>query len=325
MPEIQIVSPVDNTIYRIEPGTAGTGAQMPVIQAEARFSGLTPDPTSSTVFTWVVKVKFQCQDCTNGRDKEIKDEFQLTSIGGLCPITFPHVRGGDLTISVGADLPTGCYEKITKGLKIQGVNPPRNEINVACGVAALQKIACQESGRRQFDAAAETGVSDCPLFSGDGLGGVGLMQVTNPAPTEDDHWDWRANISHGTQIFNSKRPTASQYPAAVRGSAAFRQLVQRFNIGRNPPVTIVVPDFTPAQLELDMIRGYNGWAGHDAFGHVLHEFRVPLDAQGNLQVNVDAANRGVIVWEQVPAQDRPHGAGTWGDPNYVANVQRQIP
>jgi hypothetical protein len=322
MPEIQIVSPADNTIYRIEPGTAGTGAQMPVIQAEARFSGVTPDPTSSTTFTWVVKIQFQCSDCTNGLDKEINDEFRVTSMGGRCPITFPHVRGGALTITVGADLPMGCYEKITKGLKIQGVNPPRAEVNSACGLMALQKIVLHESRRRQFDAAAETGVADCPLFSGDGAGGVGLMQITSPAPTEDDHWNWLANVNHGRQIFNGKQATARQYPAAVRGANAFQQLVQRFNVGRNPPVVIVLPDFTPAQLELDTIRGYNGWAGRDAFGNHLHEFRVPLDAQGNLRVTVDAANRGIIAWEQVPAADRPQNTG---DPNYVANVQRQIP
>ena len=325
MTGLQILSPADNTAFRIDPGTAATGAQMPVIVAEAAITGMTPDPTPNTTFTWVVKIHFQCSDCSSGSDKEIDDEFRITSVGGRCPITFPHVRGGDLTITVSADLATGCYEKISKGLKIQGMNPPRHEINVACGVVALQKICCQESGRRQFDAVPETGVADCPLFSGDRQGGVGLMQITNPAPTDDDHWDWRANIVHGTQIFDSKRPTASQYPAAVRGSAAFGQLVQRFNAGRNPPVNVVLPDFTPQQLELDMIRGYNGWAGRDAFGHALHEFRVPVDAQGNLQVNLDGGNRGVIAWEQVPAGDRPHGPGSWGDPNYVANVQEQIP
>ena len=322
---ITIISPADNTCFRIEPGTAATGAQMPVIMAEAGITGVTPDPSSSTRFTWLVKIHFQCADCSNGLDKKITDELRLTSIGGKCAITFPHVRGGDLTISVSADLATGCYEKISKGLKVQGVNPVRQEINAACGVVALQKICCQESRGRQFDAAAETGVSDCPLFSGDRLGGVGLMQITNPAPTDDDHWDWRANIRHGAQIFNSRRAAASRYAAAVRGSAEFRELVRRFNAGRNPPVDVVLPDFTPAQLELDMIRGYNGWAGRDAFDNVLHEFRVPLDAQGNLQVNVDAANRGVIVWEQVPAADRPCGRDSWGDPNYVANVQGQIP
>ncbi|MGB0013325.1 MAG: hypothetical protein WBQ03_17070 [Candidatus Sulfotelmatobacter sp.] len=148
---------------------------MPVIMAEAGIVGLTPDPSSSTRFTWLVKIHFQCSDCGNGLDKEITDEFELTSVGGKCAIAFPHVRGGDLTITVSADLETGYYEKISKGLKIRGVNPAQQEINAACGVVALQKICCQESGRRQFDAVAETGVADCPLFSGDGLGGVGSL------------------------------------------------------------------------------------------------------------------------------------------------------
>ena len=325
MTGIRIISPADDTSFRIEPGTAATGPQMPVIKAEAGITGMTPDSSSSIRFTWLVKIHFQCSDCSNGLDKEITDEFRLTSVGGKCAITFPRVRGGDLTITVSADLASGCYEKISKGLKIRGVNPARHEINAACELEALQKICCQESRRRQFDAPAETGAADCLLFSEDGLGGVGLMQITNPAPTDDDHWDWRANISHGVQIFNSKRATASRYPAKVRDSAEFRELVQRFNAGRNPPVNVVLLDFTPAQLELDTIRGYNGWAGRDAFGQVLHEFRVPLDAQGDLQVNVDADNRGMIVWQQVPAADRPHGPGSWGDSNYVANVQRQVP
>jgi hypothetical protein len=47
-----------------------------------------------------------------------------------------------------------------------------------------------------------------------------------------------------------------------------------------------------------------------------------LNAAGNLQVTVDAANRGAIAWERVPAADRPQ---TSGDPNYVNNVLRQVP
>ena len=175
---------------------------------------------------------------------------------------------------------------------------------------------------RQFDAAADAGVSDCPLFSGDRLGGVGLFQITNPAPTPDDHWDWRANLNHGLQILAQKRAVARAYPARVRNSAAFQALVQRFNVGRTPPAVIVLPDFTPQQLELDTTRGYNGFAGADAFGNVLHEFRVPLDAAGNLQVTVGPDNRGVIAWQQVPGADRPQNTG---DPNYVNNVLGQRP
>ena len=45
MAEFELVSPADNTVFNIDPGAAATGPQMPVIQAEARFNGLVPDPT----------------------------------------------------------------------------------------------------------------------------------------------------------------------------------------------------------------------------------------------------------------------------------------
>jgi len=295
---------------------------MPVIQAEVRFNGLNPDPTSTATFQWMVSIKFQCSECTNGRAKEINDEFRFTTVGGKTTINFPRVRGGQLTIAVAVDLPTRCYGIESKGLRIRGVNPSRGEVNVACGSLIVQKMVMQESGRRQFDAARDAGISECPLFSGDHLGGVGLLQITNPSPTSEDHWDWRANINHGLQILAQKRAGARGYPAQVRNSAQFLAIVQRFNAGRNPPVVIVLPDFTAAQLELDTTRGYNGWAGRDAFGNNLHEFRVPLDAASNLQVNVGPDNRGVIDWQQVPGADRPQNTG---DPNYVASVQAQRP
>ncbi len=322
MASLEIVSPADNTTFDIDPGTAPTGPQMPVIHAEARFTGITPDPTPTATFRWTISIKFQCSDCANGRAKEINDEFQLTSVGGRCDINFPRIRGGAVTITVGCDLPAMCYEKATNGLRMRGVNPSRAEANIACGSLMVQKMILQESGRRQFDAAKDGGTSNCPLFSGDRQGGVGLLQITNPAPTPEDHWDWRENINHGLRILNQKRATARGYPAVVRNSALFLALVQRFNAGRNPPANIVLPDFTADQLELDATRGYNGWAGHDAFGNNLHEFRVPVDAAGNLQVNVGADNRGILAWQQVPAADRPQNTG---DPNYVNNVVGQRP
>jgi hypothetical protein len=322
MAEIQIISPADNSIFRIQAGTAATGAQMPLIQAQAQIVGVAPDPTLTTTFTWVVNIRFRCVDCAHGPPREINDEFQLSSLGGTCPIAFPRVRGGDLTVSVSANLSAGRLEQTTRGMRIQGVNPQRTLVNAACGTVALQKIVLHESQRRQFDAVAETGISECPLFSGDGLGGVGLLQITSPPPTDDDHWNWLENIVHGRRIFHDKQALARQYPTTVRISAAFRQLVERFNSSRTPAAVIVLPDFTAAQLNLDTIRGYNGWAGHDLFGNHLHEFRVPVDIKGNLQVSVGAGNRGVIAWQRVPAADRPQDSG---DPDYVNHVQSQVP
>lgn len=75
------------------------------------------------------------------------------------------------------------------------------------------------------------------------------------------------------------------------------------------------------QLRLDMIRGFNGFAGTDSFGNVLHEFRVPLDAAGNLiAAEQQGGKTAIVAWEQVPAADRPQRVG---DPSYVANVTRQ--
>jgi hypothetical protein len=322
MAELQFVSPVDGTTFDIAPGTAATGPQMPVIQAEVRFNGLSPDPTATATFQWLVSIEFQCSDCRNGPARKISDQFGFTTIGGIANINFPRVRGGQLTIAVSVDLPAQSFSTQTNEIHVRGVNPPVDEINAACGNRIVAQMVMHESGGRQFNAPRDGGVSECPLFSGDRLGGVGLFQITNPPPTPEDHWDWRANINHGLQILGQKKTSAANYPARVRNSPAFQALVQRFNAGSTPPAEIVLPDFIQEQLDLDSVRGYNGWAGHDAFGNLLHEFRVSLDDAGNLIVNVGPDNRGVIQWEQVPGADRPQNTG---DPNYVAHVLAQTP
>lgn len=322
MAELQFISPADGTTFDIAPGTAATGSQMPTIQAEVQFSGLDPDPTATATFQWTVSINFQCSDCRNGRAREINDQFGFTTIGGKATINFPRIRGGRLTIAVSVNLPAQSFNATTNELHIRGVNPPHDEVGAACGSVIVQQMVMHESGSRQFNAPRDGGVSECPLFSGDRLGGVGMFQITNPPPTPEDHWNWLANINHGLQIFAQKRTSAANYPARVRNSSAFQALVQRFNAGRSTPAEIVLPDFIQEQLDLDTVRGYNGWAGHDAFGNVLHEFRVPLDDAGNLVVDVGPDNRGVIEWEQVPGADRPQNTG---DPNYVAHVRAQQP
>jgi hypothetical protein len=254
------------------------------------------------------------------------------TVGGKLTVTFPAVRGGVLSVKAEAVIGTQHLNVISHGVRIIGTNPPLGTLHAAFPHDSLRRIARHESGCRQFDAAANGGTSGCPLFSSDGLGGVGIMQITNPRPSDDEVWSWQANVQRGVQIFNGKRGIATRYPAQVRQSHRFQQLVVSFNADRAahqlPPLQVTLPDFTstgfgvaPAnlgQVELDMIRGFNGWAGRDAFGFVLHEFRVQLDAQGRLIVDViPNTARGNALWEQVPARDRPQ---TTGDPNYVQRV-----
>jgi hypothetical protein len=330
-PSIEIISPTNDRNFDITTGSMATGPQMPSFSAEARILGITPDPTPTTQFTWTVEIKFQTSDCQPNvrRPVTINDQFELLSVGGRINIAFPRVRGGQLTLTVSTVLPTGKIEAMTSGLRIRGINPMRAELNGALPTLTLQRIAAHESTQRQFRADRNGGIGNCPLMSADRAGGVGLFQITNPAPTEDEHWDWLANIRRGIAIFNEKQRIARNYPAQVRRSQGFGDLVRRYNLA-NPPTadspTISVdllPDFDANQLELDSIRGYNGWAGRDLFRLPLHEFRVPVDPDGNLVVNTDMTT-GIqsIVWERVPAADRPQNTG---DPNYVDHVLAQIP
>jgi len=178
---------------------------------------------------------------------------------------------------------------------------------------------------RQFNTSGGQSTSPCPLFSSDNLGGVGMMQITYPQPTDDDVWSWIANMTKGKQILAEKKAIAKGYPQQVRNSLGFKKLVTDYNTARKAAnkneLTISLPDYTDDQLTKDALRGYNGWAGQDAFNLLLHEFRVKLDSNGNLVVTEQPGGAaGTCEWEQVPASDRPSS----GDPDYVNHVLKQV-
>ena len=162
------------------------------------------------------------------------------------------------------------------------------------------------------------------------------MQV--PDPTPDHIWNWRLNVAKGIELFNERVAAAGEYPSRVKNSEGFRNLVEQFNQRRQQqgldPIQVVLPDFTtgnfdddPQQLELDAIRGYNGWEGSDRFGFEMHEFRVAVDVvDGGEVLRVTDINEqtliGEAVWEQVPVEDRLQNRG---EPNYVNSVRAFAP
>jgi glycosyltransferase involved in cell wall biosynthesis len=329
--KLVIDSPAPNTTFAITDAPA-----MPQIVARARVTGITPDPTPTTQFKWTVQIRYNARTCSHGPQRSINPpDIVQTVMGGQFTPTFPTIRGGALTLIVSATVNGKTLTASTSGLVIQGTNPLRTAIRAALPNDTLGRIACQESGMRQFVTGVDGGVGRCPTWSADNLGGVGIMQITVPAPTDDQVWNWRSNLAAGIQELNQKVTTARQYPGQVRNSSGFRQMVTAFNLHRQqqglPPLQrIDLPDFTSGdfnnnlqQLELDAIRGFNGWAGHDAFGFHLHEFRVAVDANGFLQVTVaPGATTGTAQWVRVPAADRPQNVG---DPNYVAHVLSRSP
>lgn len=308
--------------------------EMPRISFRCNVFGADPATVARTTFHWELRINFDASHCPRGPSRQINMTHHQAVLGdNLIPV-FPTFRGGNLTASVRATIRGRLRTVRLSHVQIAGTNPSRADLFAALPHDTLRRICLQESGGgRQFAARPDGGVSGCPLWSGDGLGGVGLFQITNPRPSDDEVWNWRANVAGGIGIFNSKVGLARAYPERVRRSAGFRRLVDAFNAHRRhthaePPLTITLPDFstgdliTTCQLELDAIRGFNGWAGNDGLGHELHEFRVARDNHGRLRVqNIDEQHRtGTAVWERVPVADRPQ---TTGDPDYVAHVLGQ--
>ena len=293
-------------------------AVMPTITVTATLSGVVLDPRSPPVYTWNATLAFNGSVTPHGAGRTTTHRPIVPQIGprNTFAIAFSEVRGGVLTVSVSVRVGANSSTAQSTGLTIIGTNPTPAAIKTKANAIGANKVRFrkqmrQESSLHQFTA------SGWPLYSGDNLGGVGLCQITNPAPTADQTWDWKANVDAGWSLYLEKERIASRYPAHVRATT-LPALVSAWNNSRRPaaPIAVTLPDYTADQLELDTIRGFNGFAGG------LHEFRVRRDTTPDrlLVVTLDASGtRGTAEWERVPVAER----GASGDPNYVNNVDAQ--
>ncbi len=300
--------------------------QMPTVTATATGVG-----AGIGSVAWEVGVSFLANDCPPSGPPTLRTdlEFEVPSTSATVDIDFPsEIRGGVLNVSARATV-GGCDLVASNGAGVLGTNPDRTDVVAALAHNALRAIACWQSGQRQFDAPPDGGRGFCPLFRSGGRTGVmGLRD-----PTDEEVWNWRANVSKGAAIFEKLVAAAAGYPQRVAATARFSDLVSRFNDQRIAqglvPLAIGVPGFTNGnfdddlhQLELDAIRGYDGWHGQDEFGLELHEFRIGVDGVGDeASIRVadvdELAATGSATWERVPLSDRPAGVG---DPIYVDNV-----
>jgi len=310
---------------------------MPSITATATLQNITPDPKIPLQFQWNVTLTFTGANCSHSQNRVISHTpITANTVVNTFPIRFTQIRGGDLSVSVAVRVGAVNLTAQSTGLKIVGTNPTVASLaSAAPANDAFRKLLRLESGLRQFLAPA------CPLFSADNLGGVGLCQLTSPAPTDDQVWSWKANLSGGVSLWNGKESVARAYPGQVRGSPAYQALMKAYNDQRaatakaaappgapppvTPPITVNLPDYTADQLQRDTLRGFNGYAGG------LHEYRVKVDANGLLVVTIAAgAAVGTAEWEELSAADRIafyNQAGIAqnrrGDPNYVNDVEAE--
>jgi hypothetical protein len=302
---------------------------MPSIKVTARVENA---GTMTTVMPhqWKVNLVFTGGNCRHSMNRRIDHpEVNVSTLTNSLSIPFTQIRGGDLTIEVVVRVGNAILTGRSQGLKIVGTNPSIAALlRAAIMTDAFKRLMRHESGLQQFRPA------QCPHFSRDNLGGVGICQITNPRPTDDQVWSWKENLKQGLVIYKEKENVARSYPRRMRQSKTFNDLVSDYNndrVSRSTPgaplrpLTITLPDYTQDQLERDTVRGFNGYAGG------LHEYRVRLDANDKLFVNVDPSGlTGTAEWERVTAADRIAEYTTkaldrrrWGDPDYVENVYRQ--
>jgi len=301
---------------------------MPDVTLEVQ--GVVPEPGNAPDVQWQTRVNYRAADFPaqagqygRGRDlasptyddETIQDSFEYEpafEVGGR-----EVLAGGRLEMT--AQITVGGQQIVARTstlasarIHILGDNPTNQAIhNYISRRAApgnwptdsghdyhtvLRQIISQESGIQQF---AGNGV---PLWSQDNLRGVGLFQITNPAPTAEQTWDWRRNVDAGIALFREKIAIARNRLNAL------------FNRVRQEALTLnaQAAPITGEMIALEAIRAFNGLNNGNG---VMDEWRAARNAQGRLVIR-----NGQTVWQRVPVALR---GTTSGDPNYVNNVLGQ--
>ena len=155
--------------------------KMPIIPAAAVGVG----GGVSISGNWAIHVDFVANDCPPFGPPDLRTHLQVSQAGGdQISFSADKIRGGGWNFRVNGTV-NGCSVSASGGGDIGGTNPQLAAIRNALPLetrGALLRIACKESGQRQFNAPPYGGTAWCPLF---GQGGkVGMLQIANP--TEDE-------------------------------------------------------------------------------------------------------------------------------------------
>lgn len=171
-----------------------------------------------------------------------------------------HFYGGKATL-------TATYKGIdcNRVFHIRGTNPSESvaETEIGNNPFYTKAIASHESGTQnnrtylQFNEAGTLGpnylsnIKHTPNRSLDKKG-WGIYQLTNPAPSRDQVWSWKANVAAGKALINSNLAEAPAYFQAVQ-----RKYPNQYE---PPPATYTPPGTTTSltYLQAAAIQMFNG-------------------------------------------------------------------
>jgi len=161
-----------------------SGPDWPSIQFET-------DATGSHTWNWTITWRTFSK---SGKEITALNKWDAQSAITNC--------GGTLTVRAEANKASA-----TITVKIKGTNPSAQEVtqylNTKANSAGFGDIIEHESKFKQFNASNE------PVKSFDN--GYGMCQLTTPAPTFEQVWNWKSNIDGGLKLFEQKRTAAIAY------------------------------------------------------------------------------------------------------------------
>lgn len=329
--EIKVTLDPPNKVFFIT-----ADAQMPKIKATCQLpavapaaspaaSGQTNSPVMVQSYDWDVTLVLNPSGVPYAVGRTTRHSpIRGTTIVPDLTLPFTQIRGGTLTVAVAT---TFQGKRITGKTvaEIRGTNPSSTLIRTEGASEILMKLMKAESSLQQFlSTRAKAGY---PVFSHDGLGGVGLGQITHPRPTDDEVWDWKSNVKAARDQWNNKSRDAKRILQNYASSTEFRDLVRQYNLARAAPLkplTIILPTITDEMLNNETIRLYNG-------APFVQEYDAETDARGMLVVDIDPDGlHGTARWRQITATQRSAiyvaqgKSANLGDPDYVNHVLSQV-
>jgi hypothetical protein len=193
------VSPAENAVFKIT-----KDAELPDIVFEFCPQSVGDYKWSWTI-EWNAKVSGLRERARKGNAlRTFKESGSFVSRNSMWTVNFSEkVLGGTLTVKVSFNGKT-----LVRAVVIKGQNP--TPASVATYVATLddmigfEKLLEQETNSKHFiDFDSE------PIVAFDK--GYGITQMTNPAPTYEQAWNWKANILAGSSIYKDKVRIAKKY------------------------------------------------------------------------------------------------------------------
>ncbi len=304
-----------------------------------QLNGLPDSVTDNLKLTWTVEIEYEPArfDLAYGPNVRIFHRWPAQTTECCDPFAPDFgdvVRGGTLLLTATVELNNVQHSSRTS-VMVLGRNPPGDTVlsylssQFPSSHYTLWRIAQAESGVRQFN---EDGH---PVWSQDQRHGVGIMQITNPSPTDDEVWNWKRNADAGNRVLQSTYNSARGWPSYVAGSREFGSAIDAYNAARDsaglPKVArVTVPEFSSGNLacnlqqrELDAIRLYNGAGGTDKLGLPLHEYKIAHDADLDLLDLVvdEESSTAVAQWIRVEPGERSRS----GAADYVDRVLSRAP